>query len=400
MATALLEAAQRLREVEGNNNAPKDDACGRLKVLTTRNFPDEHRLDQLRSCARRSIKVLFDSRGAAVLLRNVTADAVQRTSHFFSKFGDVQSAQRRTRSGSPKGLCDVVIMFATGAPAERFIEYAAKEGMPVDIKRTASCASAKRPRNEYSEPECAQWLSEMVNDSPLQKRPAVLSSDGDDTRQSLLHELDAIASGVTPQATDESVKQQKSQQKSQPEQQPGQQPSTDDGKIKRKRIQLEQPSRPPVAAASLYVTGGDEARAEFMDALKEEHARSIVHPSNWGLSAEAARVAAAAAEAAVANMRSGVDISLDEMSLDSASEYDDVGSNEIPGNGDLDSILAVHSCVSFEVALHNVDAALPELTFRPESPHLQGVEVPRSFGTAAATAAAAAAAAAARTTSL
>eukprot|EP01046_Picozoa_sp_COSAG06_P094388 COSAG06_NODE_40547_length_401_cov_0.513245_1_plen_40_part_01 len=39
MATALLEAAQRLREVEGNNKAPKDDVRGRQKVLTTRNFP-------------------------------------------------------------------------------------------------------------------------------------------------------------------------------------------------------------------------------------------------------------------------------------------------------------------------------------------------------------------------
>lgn len=28
------------------------------------------------------------------------------------------------------------------------------------------------------------------------------------------------------------------------------------------------------------------------------------------------------------------------------------------------------ACMSFEVALHNVDAALPELTFKSESPHL------------------------------
>ena len=136
------------------------------------------------------------------------------------------------------GECDVVIAFATDEPAERFVEYAAREGMPVEIQRTGSSACGKRARNDFAEPECAQWLSEMVNDGPAQKRAAIRSDDG---RDSLFWALDAVtarSTGATQlvKALGESTHQQMRS------------PSSDGKLIKRKRIQFEQPSRPPAIA--------------------------------------------------------------------------------------------------------------------------------------------------------
>lgn len=361
MATALLEAAQALREAAERHDARSHRASQGLACGATLSAPDEHRIEQLRNCAQRSIKVVFHSsehrRGAAVLLRDVTADAVVRTSQFFSKFGEVQSARRRQRNGSLNGECDVAILFATDEPAERFVEYAAREGMSVEIQRTASSACGKRTRNDFTEPECAHWLSEMVNDSPAPKRSPTHNAGG---RESLLRELDGITpqggtAAVSSKAQSETTKQQVRQRKQLPQQGHQGVPLSNDGKvIKRKRILLEQPGRPPAIATDINADLAEQAsaKAEFMDAVKEEHARSIVHPVNWGLSANAAREAAAAAEAAVANMRAGLDISLEDMSLDCASEYDDIANATLSNAERADSILAGHCAYQY---LHTRD---------------------------------------------
>ena len=319
MASALLEAVQVLQQAAelhqtGPATSQMAPACDAAQTV-----PDEHRRNQLRNCAQRSIKVMIDAgeqRRGAVLLRNVAADAVVRTSQFFSRFGQVQSAQQRRSNGSVNGECDVVIAFATDEPAERFVEYAAREGMPVEIQRTGSSALGKRARNDFAEPECAHWLSEMVHDGPAQKRAATRSDDG---RDSLFWALDAVTARST-------VATKFGKSLCEFDHQQMRSPSSDGKLIQRKRIQFEQPSRPPTIAdnvgACAEAAAQASAKAEFLDAVKEEHARSIVHPVHWGLSADAAREAAAAAEAAVANMRAGLELSLDDMSLDCASEYD------------------------------------------------------------------------------
>ncbi len=345
MASALLEAVQVLQQAAQLHQQKADyglDATAAQRDHAwpdaAQAVPDEQRREQLRNYAQRSIKVVFDAgerrHGAAVLLRNVAAGAVERTSQFFSKFGEVQSAQRRKRNGSAHGECDVVIFFATDEPAERFVAYAAREGMPVEIQRTASSACGKRARNDITDPECAHWLSEMVNNRPTQKRPATHNDDG---RASLLRELDAIAvqrsvAGELGKVPGDPAHQQCS-------------PSSDGKLIKRKRIHFEQPERP---AANFSEEDADftehaAAKAEFLDAVKEEHAKSIVHPANWGLSADAAREAAAAAEAAVANMRAGLDLSLDDMTLDCASEYDDIANETLSAHDRAESIIAGQS---------------------------------------------------------
>jgi hypothetical protein len=136
----------------------------------------------------------------------------------------------------------------------------------------------------------------------------------------------------------------------------------DADKIKRKHIHLEQPSHPPEHEKAQFMAAvAAEARAEFMAAVQEEHARSIVHPDNWGIDADAARIAAAAAEAAVETLRagSGFEISFDDMTLDE--DEDEAG-----GYGDEMRALHARPWDTFEVALHNIDAALPEMRFHPE----------------------------------
>lgn len=343
MASALLEAAQALQEAAQLHQQKTGVAATAAQKAhawpdAAQTVPNEHRREQLRNYAQRSIKVVFDAgerrHGAAVLLRNVAAGAVERTSQFFSKFGEVQSAQRRKRNGSAHGECDVVIFFATDEPAERFVAYAAREGMPVEIQRTASSACGKRTRNDVTGPECAHWLSEMVNNRPAQKRAAT-HSDGQD---SLLRELDAIA-------VQRSVAGELGTAPGDPAHQEMCSPNSDGMLIKRKRIHFEQPERPAANSSDENVNLAEHAatKADFLDALKEEHAKSIVHPANWGLSADAARQAAAAAEAAVANMRAGLDLSLEEMTLDCATEYDDIANETLSAHDRAESIIAGQS---------------------------------------------------------
>lgn len=138
MATELLKAAQLLATTD--LLAPEAELVEEAQPVVRR--------EQLRTYAQRSIRVVLGGGGqsgkqnAAVLLRGVSGDAVYRTTQFFRRFGDVESAQQRPRSPSSRD-CDVVIMFATGAPAERFIQYAAKEGMPLEIQRNGAVPGAR-----------------------------------------------------------------------------------------------------------------------------------------------------------------------------------------------------------------------------------------------------------------